>query len=681
MSTHKWIDAVCVAVIILALLVTVLFMNGASLGLEAAQASMGYEQRLFDGERVHTIDLQVEDWEGFLGTCTDEEYVSCRAVIDGEAFTNIGLRAKGNTSLSTVSSMGSQRYSFKLEFDQYDKTKSYYGLDKLSLNNLIQDNTLMKDYLTYQLMGKMGAQAPLCSYVYITVNGENWGLYLAVEAIEESFLQRNYGSDYGDLYKPDAMSNGGGRGNGKDFDMEQWNQQNNPRQQESALPQKEQGMSLPTGQALKEALEAQGIPAESLGDVDWETVTFEELMQTLSQLPGMDVQALMGALMGGMNPGGMNPGGMNFGGMAKGSADVKLQYVDDNPDSYSNIFNNAKTNVTAQDQTRLIQSLKKLSSYEELETVLDMDSILRYFVVHTFVCNEDSYTGSMIHNYYLYEHEGQLSMLPWDYNLAFGGFQSGDASSVVNSAIDDPVSGGGSDRPMFSWITSDEAYLQEYHRLYQQFLDLLEADPQLVSRTAQLIRPYVDKDPTKFCTTEEFDCGVAAMEQFLQLRGESVRQQLAGQEGTVDASDLNLSDMGSMNQGKGNITSPQQPDKGEGQEGGNRPQGSGQMGGFPNSGSGDMGNMRPPEGFQGGMPGQMEGMQQFPGGGANVVPDGFDANQPFGNGQPEIPTGTPMSAPGEGMPQRDPMPLIITIGSLAVLAIAIWLACKFKRRK
>ena len=72
------------------------------------------------------------------------------------------------------------------------------------------------------MMGYFGVDAPLCSYVYITVNGEDWGLYLAVEGVEESFLERNYGSGYGELYKPDSMSMGGGRGNGGAFDMEDW---------------------------------------------------------------------------------------------------------------------------------------------------------------------------------------------------------------------------------------------------------------------------------------------------------------------------------------------------------------------------------------------------------------------------------------------------------------------------
>lgn len=113
--------------------------------------------------------------------------------IDRETYPDVGIRAKGNISLSTVSQMGSQRYSFKIEFDQYDSTKSCYGLDKLCLNNLIQDNTLMKDHLVYQMMGQFGVVSPLRGYVCVTVNGEDLGLYLAVEGVEESFLQRNYG--------------------------------------------------------------------------------------------------------------------------------------------------------------------------------------------------------------------------------------------------------------------------------------------------------------------------------------------------------------------------------------------------------------------------------------------------------------------------------------------------------
>ena len=113
--------------------------------------------------------------------------------------------------------------------------------------------------------------------------------------------------------------------------------------------------------------------------------------------------------------------GGGFGGM--GSGDVKLQYTDDDPDSYPNIFGSAKTDVTEADQARLIQALKILNEGTEISAAVSVEEVLRYFVVHNFVCNGDSYTGSMVHNYYLYEEDGLLSMIPWDYNLAFGAFQ------------------------------------------------------------------------------------------------------------------------------------------------------------------------------------------------------------------------------------------------------------------
>ena len=215
MATHKNFDKVCCVVLALCLALTALFMNGESLGLQAAAREMGYESRLFDTASVHTIDIVMEDWEGFLETSQREEYSLCSLVIDGETYENVAIRGKGNTSLTQVEQYGNSR----------DNALSYYGLDKLSLNNLIQDNTMLKDYLCYQLMGSFGVDAPLCSFVYITVNGEDWGLYLAVEGVEESFLQRNYGSSYGELYKPDSQSMGGGRGNGGAFSLGDWQQE------------------------------------------------------------------------------------------------------------------------------------------------------------------------------------------------------------------------------------------------------------------------------------------------------------------------------------------------------------------------------------------------------------------------------------------------------------------------
>lgn len=300
MSTSSNLDRICVAALALAVLIAALAFCAPALGYEATSGGvvLGYEERLFDTSVVHTIDIVMDDWEGFIAGCEDEEYVLCDLVIDGE----------------------------------------------------------------------------------------DWGLYLAVEGVEESFLLRNYGTDYGELYKPDSMEMGGGRGNGGGF--------------------------------------------------------------------------------GGR-------GGM--GGMPSDMGEV--------PE--------------------------------------DMGG-------------------------------GLLSMLPWDYNLAFGGFMgSSDAEALVNWSIDDPTSDGDTEsRPMLAWIFESEEYTELYHAAFAEFIESVFTSGEferLFDETVELISPYVERDPTKFCTYEEFELGAETLREFCLLRAESIGYQLAGEDVTVDASGLDISAMGSMN--------------------------------------------------------------------------------------------------------------------------------------
>ncbi len=571
MSTSKHFDKICCIVLCFTVLVTVLFMNGNRLGVLAASNTMGYENRLFDTSKVHTIDIVMDNWDEFIDTCTNEEYSVCTVIIDGEAYKNVGIRAKGNTSLSSVASYGNDRYSFKIEFDQYDDTKSYYGLDKLSLNNIIQDNTYMKDYLVYQMMGEFGVAAPLCSYAYITVNGEDFGLYLAIEAVEDGFLTRNYGSNYGDLYKPDSMSMGGGRGNGKDFDKEDMEDMfgNFEDMQMPDISQFGGGMQMPD-------------MSQFGGDMQ---------MPDMSQFGGGMQMPDMSQFGGGMNFPGMstdsdtssdtesseskrdkNSFSFDFGGMGGfggfGGSDVSLVYSNDNYDSYSNIFGNAKTTVNNADKDRLIASLQQLNEGTDIESVVNIEEVIRYFVVHNFAVNFDSYTGSMIHNYYLYEKDGKFEMIPWDYNLAFGTFQgSSDATSLVNYPIDTPVSGGSVEsRPMIAWIFEDEEYTELYHEYFAEFLAMYYdngALEEMIDSASKMIAPYIEKQPTEFCTYEEFELGVATLKEFCSLRCESIAGQLNGRipstsngqsadkSALVDGSGLTVSAMGSFGGGGG----------------------------------------------------------------------------------------------------------------------------------
>ena len=395
----------------------------------SAPVRQEYEDTLFDASYVHSVDILMPDdgaWDNFIANCENEEYIACDIVIDGELYENAAFRAKGNSSM--MRSRASGKYSFKVEFDHF-RDGTFHGLDKLALNNLVVDNSCMRDYITYRMMSAFGVASPLCSYTMLTVNGEPWGFYLAVEIVEDAFLDRNFGPGHGALYKPDNTGGGGGGGMGR-------------------------------------------------------------------------------------------------------TNDTKLIYSDNDPDSYPNIFGSAKTDISRKDQYRLINSLEKINAGEDIPSAVDIERMLRYLVVHTYVCNGDSYTGSSAHNYYLYEENGLLSMIPWDYNEAFGDFGSSGAASVVNSPIDTPVSSGEmQDRPMVAWVFEDEAYTARYHELYSEFLTQIWDSGWLrsqIEQTQALIGPYVREDPRSYTTYDGFLTAVDALLMFFDLRTQSIRGQLDG---------------------------------------------------------------------------------------------------------------------------------------------------------
>ena len=624
----KAINIVCYIALALMLVIAVtVWVVKASEGRKST-LTVGYES-LFDKSYVHTINIEIDDWEQFIETATNEEYVTCDVVIDGQKIRNVGIRAKGNTSLSSVASQGSEKYSLKIEFDHFVDGKLYNGLDKLSLNNLIYDATMMKDYLAYTLMGEMDVPSPLCSYVEISVNGEAWGLYLAVEGIEDSFMERN-NMTRGELYKPDSMSFGGGRGNGREFDFDQFrvdDDESASTEQGAEQPAAQtdvsqafsvgdfsafsgfsgssgnsmpsgmsfpggdmSGMSMPSGNMPSGGQMPSGsmpsgmsMPSGSMpsgGQMPSDMSMFSGNTPSGSQMPSdVNVSDFAGMTppsgdfssadsSGSGFPGAGGKGGFSIAGFAgnfnfgMGSSDVKLQYIDDDVDSYSNIFNNAKTKVSKTDKKRLINALKKLSSGEDIENVVFTDEVINYLAVHDFLQNSDSYTGMMVHNYYLYEEDGQLAIIPWDYNLAFGGMNGSDGTSLVNSPIDTPVTNGStSDRPLIGWIFEDEQALEQYHETYNRFVsEYIESGwlEKEITRVAEMIRSYVEKDENSFYSAEEFDQAVATLQSYCELRGQSIRGQLDGtipstsngqrsaSASLVDASDLNVSAMGSM---------------------------------------------------------------------------------------------------------------------------------------
>ena len=194
--------------------------------------------------------------------------------------------------------------------------------------------------------------------------------------------------------------------------------------------------------------------------------------------------------------------------------------------------------MDASDRARLIEALRVLSTGEDLETAVNVDQVLRYFTVQVFVMNWDSYLGHTGHNYFLYEEDGILSILPWDYNLAFGTYALGmtdpirDPNVLLNWPVNTPARGEVMlERPLYHNLMKHDDYFARYHAYFDQLLsEYFESGRYevVIRQTQAMIAPYVQTDPTAFCSYQDHLLAVDTLLEVCRLRGESILGQLKG---------------------------------------------------------------------------------------------------------------------------------------------------------
>ena len=604
---------------------------------------MEYETELFDTSEVISIDILMDEdeWNDMLSNAISEEYYKCDVVVNGTKFSNVAIRPKGNTSLSAIAmDPDSERYSFKLEFGHYVDGQTCFGLDKLILNNNYADATNMKEAVVYDMYQYLGADASLYNYASISVNGEYRGVYLALEGVETSFMLRNYGTQDGELYKPDSMEMGGTERRG------------------GRIEQKEESSE--------------------------------------------DASANSGADAAGSESGsGRDKGGP--GGFSMGGNGANLNYTDDDLDSYSTIWDSEITGTSDKDHRRVVTALKNISEGTDLEKYLDIDNVLKYMAVHTFAVNMDSLSGSMAHNYYLYEYDGQLNIIPWDYNLSFGGMSMGgsSASDMINDAIDTPFSG----TQFFDSLLANDEYREKYHEYLQQLVDEYVNGGRFdesYSRIRTQIDQLVETDPTASYSYDEYKTAADMLYKTVKLRAESIDGQIAGtipstDEGQrqdssalVDASEIDVEAMGQFDMGGGggfskpsgdNDSSSEKSEESKSDNSSSNPFGTPPNGNMPDMGNFDPNNM-PNMGDNGSNPfgtppdGNMPDMGNFD---PNNMPNMGDSTQDSGEANRQQPSfsGAPDSPGGMTSVKN-----LATYGiCLVVMLTALILAARFRRRR
>ncbi len=117
-------------------------------------------------------------------------YFPARLDIDGQVFENVAIRKKG-----MFGSLDDKRPSLKINFSKFSKGRRLAGLKKLTLNNSLQDPSIVRQCLGYELFRQAGVVASRCSFAHVTVNDVSLGVYVNVESVDKRFIKRQLGDE------------------------------------------------------------------------------------------------------------------------------------------------------------------------------------------------------------------------------------------------------------------------------------------------------------------------------------------------------------------------------------------------------------------------------------------------------------------------------------------------------
>lgn len=201
----KWLKSLAATLLVVFVLVTLDFVPTISTSAIAENNDTTIDNVIFPHDKVIDVNIEIDKdvYEEMNTNAMSEEIVMADITYNGYTFSDIGIRPKGNSSLRDVAQSDSDRYSFKIDFNYYLEDQSFYGITKINLNNLFSDSSMMAEYLGYEMLQDLDAVSSRTSYVALSINGEYFGLYLAVEQVNSSFLNDHYDNDSGELYKPD----------------------------------------------------------------------------------------------------------------------------------------------------------------------------------------------------------------------------------------------------------------------------------------------------------------------------------------------------------------------------------------------------------------------------------------------------------------------------------------------
>lgn len=161
-------------------------------------------------------------------------WVPCTITYEDTDWYEVGVRFKGNSSLSSAYSSNVKKLSMKLDFDEFEddypalKNQRFYGFKQLNLNNNYNDNSFMREKVVSDLFREFGLAAARTAFCEVWLDygsgSKYFGLYTLLEEVDDTVIDYQFADGSGNLYKPEddaAQFNSGS------YDTEEFNLKTN----------------------------------------------------------------------------------------------------------------------------------------------------------------------------------------------------------------------------------------------------------------------------------------------------------------------------------------------------------------------------------------------------------------------------------------------------------------------
>jgi CotH kinase protein/RTX calcium-binding nonapeptide repeat (4 copies) len=183
-------------------------MTGTLLGAAPTGAADDPAAWLFDPAAVAEIDLTLPQESIDALNIDSGEYQDGTFSLTTPGATygplDVGIRLKGEASFRPLSG----KAAFKVKMSHSVPGQRFLGLKTLTLNNMVQDPSMIHEVLAYEVFRAAGVAASRTGYAYVRVNDQDYGVYLNLETPDDVMLPRWYESTQ-HLYEGESDEQGG----------------------------------------------------------------------------------------------------------------------------------------------------------------------------------------------------------------------------------------------------------------------------------------------------------------------------------------------------------------------------------------------------------------------------------------------------------------------------------------